>query len=41
MIVETMKLGECICKIDDEAYAEKSEEEIKRIIDSFSHFILE
>ncbi|KAI4438815.1 hypothetical protein [Schaedlerella arabinosiphila] len=41
MIVETMKLGECTCKIDDSAYAEKSEEEIERIINNFSQFILE
>lgn len=41
LIVETMKLGECTCKVDDSAYAEKSEEEIKRIVDNFSQFILE
>ena len=41
MIVETRKLGECTCKIDDSAYAEKSEEEIERIINNFSQFILE
>ncbi len=41
MIVETMDLEGCICKIDDAAYVGKSEEEIERIINNFSEFILE
>lgn len=41
MIVETIKIGECICRFDDSAYAEKTEEEIKRIIQNFSAFLAE
>lgn len=41
MVVEIMKLGECTCKIDDVGYVGKSKEEIERIINDFSEFILE
>ncbi len=41
MIVETIQKAETICHFDDGAYADKSPEEVKRIIQTFSAFILE
>ncbi|MCU6685305.1 hypothetical protein OCV99_01845 [Dorea acetigenes] len=41
MIVETKKRGECTCHIDDSGYSGKNPEEVERIIQTFSEFILE
>lgn len=41
MIVETIQKSGAICHFDDEAYADKSPEEVKKIIQTFSAFILE
>lgn len=41
MIVEEKKFGECICRFDDSAYKDKTEEEVKKIITVFSTFIAE
>lgn len=41
MIVETIKSGECTCMFDDEAYAGKTDDEIKKTIQMFSAFIAE
>lgn len=41
MIVETVQKAETICHFDDEAYMDKSPEEVQKIIQTFSAFILE
>ena len=39
MIVKTIKRGECICHIDDSAYIDRTEEEVRKIIKDYSVFI--
>lgn len=41
MIVEEKKFGDCVCRFDDSAYKDKTEEEIKKTIAVFSTFIAE
>ncbi|MCI8712482.1 MAG: hypothetical protein HFH23_09420 [Ruminococcus sp.] len=39
MIVEEKKFGECVCRFDDSAYKDKTEEDVKKTIAAFSAFI--
>ncbi|MGL6197655.1 MAG: hypothetical protein ACRC3H_01855 [Lachnospiraceae bacterium] len=41
MIVKTYKRGNCICRIDDSAYVNRSKEDVKRIHKQFSAHIVE
>ena len=40
MIVETIVTNGCTCRISDEAYKDKSQDEIQRIIRDFSDLIV-
>ena len=40
MIVETMNNNGCTCHISDDAYRDKTPEEVNRIVRSFSDFIV-
>lgn len=40
MIVEVKKIGECKVSFDDESYTGKTKEEIQKIIDNFSIFVI-
>lgn len=41
MIVATIQAGGCTCHVDDEAYKDKTPEEIQRIIHTYSAFVVE
>lgn len=40
LIVETHKHGACTCHFDDSAYKDKTQEEVDRIVENFSAFIM-
>lgn len=39
MIVETIQKGDCICHIDDSAFANRTSEEITETVRRFSEFV--
>ena len=41
MIVATIQAGGCTCHVDDEAYKDKTPDEVQRIIRAYSAFIVE